>query len=295
MAQSLSAATGSELEHVTRLCQRLEFFVAQPPLQVAALSQGESNQSYYVKTSQGEYVLRCYPSDSAVCRQKELRCQHAAAAKNLAPAPLCLNNHYQVMLSEYIAAGVPFNYLQHGHAALVSALSGFHLLPVQTAELDYCNYLQQLIDTLPVGHQASPALLRPLAEAATQLQQLAADIVLCHLDLHAGNLLFANNRLWLLDFEYSQRADSSLDLAAISLHFALTPVQIHQLLSDYASQRAEPELLALLKQKLPLARQVYSGFCWLWYLALPDAGAQALHWQQCLTQLVASAKAAQKL
>ena len=143
MAQSLSAATGSALKHIVRLCQRLEFFVSQPPLQVRALSHGESNQSYYVKTALGEYVLRCYPADSAICRQQELRCQHAAAAKGLAPAPLLLNNHYQVMLSEYIRGAEPFDYARHGGSALLSVLAQFHQLQVQTATLDYATYLPQ--------------------------------------------------------------------------------------------------------------------------------------------------------
>ena len=75
---------------------------------------------------------------------------------------------------------------------------------------------------MPTTFVIEPLLLAALQRAATKLQLLSTDIVLCHLDLHAGNLLFAADKLWLLDFEYSQLADSSLDLAAISLHFNLT-------------------------------------------------------------------------
>ncbi|MBZ9611515.1 phosphotransferase [Rheinheimera maricola] len=285
MAQSLSTATSSEIEHVTRLCQRLEFFVVQPPLQVRPLSHGESNQSYYVKTAQGEYVLRCYPADSAICRQQELRCQHAAAAKGLAPAPLCLNNHYQVMLSDYIASGEPFNYQRHGYHCLVATLAQYHQLPVQTAELDCCRYLAQLAAAVAPADTVMAEMLLPLQQAAKQLQQAEADTVLCHLDLHAGNLLYAAAKLWLLDFEYSQRADSSLDLAAISLHFNLTAEAIEQMLQQYSNNRHRPDLLATLQSKLPAARLLYSGFCWLWYLTMPGCQQQAQHWQQQVKQL----------
>jgi thiamine kinase len=287
LAQSLSTATGSEIEHVTRLCQRLEFFVSQPPQQVRALSHGESNQSYYIKTAQAEYVLRCYPSDSMVCRQQELRCQHAAAAKGLAPAPLCLNNHYQVMLSDYIAGGVAFDYAMHGQPLLLSSLVRFHQLSVQTPVLDCALYLQQLVKTLPKDMTPEPALLAALTKAAQQLQQLPADTVLCHLDLHQGNLLFAGARLWLLDFEYSQLADSSLDLAAICVHFQLTPAQERNMLAEYIALRRQTELSAALSAKLPLAKVVYSGFCWLWYLAIPGYQRQAQLWQQRLQHISA--------
>jgi thiamine kinase len=285
LAQSLSTATGSEIERVTRLCQRLEFFVSQPPLQVRALSHGESNQSYYIKTAQAEYVLRCYPADSVVCRQQELRCQHAAAAKGLAPAPLCLNNHYQVMLSDYIPHGVAFDYAVHGQPLLLSSLVRFHQLSVQTPVLDAVLYLQQLVAALPCDVTPEPVLLAAITAAARKLQQGPADRVLCHLDLHAGNLLYAADKLWLLDFEYSQLADSSLDLAAICLHFALTAEQEKRLLTGYVALRRHGELQAELTLKLAVAKRVYSGFCWLWYLALPGYQLQAQLWQQRLQQL----------
>ena len=283
MAQSLSATTDSELKSVKRLCQRLEFFFSQPVQQVRALSHGESNQSYYVRTTRGEYVLRCYPATSAVCRQQELRCQHAAAAKGLAPAPLCLNNHYQVMLSDYIADGVVFSPVEHGLALLLKALAMFHPLSVQTAILEPAVYVQQLAKA--VISIAEPSLIQQLLQAAERLAQFPQDTVLCHLDLHEGNLLFAQQKLWLLDFEYSQLADSSLDLAAVSLHFKLTPQQEQQMLTQYAKWRQVPELADILKAKLSAAKQLYCGFCWLWYLALPGYEKQAMRWQQRLQSL----------
>ncbi|MDP5134970.1 phosphotransferase [Rheinheimera baltica] len=285
MAQSLSAAASSEIERVTRLCQRLEFFVSQPPLQVKPLSHGESNQSYYVKTARGEYVLRCYPAESMVCRQQELRCQHAAAAQNLAPPPLCLNNHYQIMLSEYIPLGVAFDYNLHGATVLLTALAKFHQLSVQTPLLECSVYLQQLVMALPESDKPDAELVALLCNAAEQMHILQSDTVLCHLDLHADNILFAGQQLWLLDFEYSQLADSSLDLAAISLHFNLTPAQEMAMLQEYVGLRQQSELNTVIEKKLIAAKRLYCGFCWLWYLAIPGYQQQAKRWQQRLLQL----------
>ncbi|MDP5190603.1 choline/ethanolamine kinase family protein [Rheinheimera baltica] len=285
MAQSLSAAASSEIERVTRLCQRLEFFVSEPPLQVKPLSHGESNQSYYVKTARGEYVLRCYPAESMVCRQQELRCQHAAAAQNLAPPPLCLNNHYQIMLSEYIPLGVAFDYNLHGATVLLTALAKFHQLSVQTPLLECSVYLQQLVMALPESDKPDAELVALLCNAAEQMHILQSDTVLCHLDLHADNILFAGQQLWLLDFEYSQLADSSLDLAAISLHFNLTPAQEMAMLQEYVGLRQQSELNTVIEKKLIAAKRLYCGFCWLWYLAIPGYQQQAKRWQQRLLQL----------
>ena len=284
MAQSLSAAARGEIEHVTRLCQRLDFFINCPPLTVRALSHGDSNQSYHVHTAQGDYVLRCYPEGSAVCRQQELRCQHAAAAKGLAPAPLCLNNHFQVLLTDYIADGCQYPYATLGLLPLLEKLVPFHQLAVQTPLLDYSGYLQQQWQDV-VAPDAAHAMFRRVLTSAAALAQHPVDEVLCHLDLHSGNLLWAANRVWLLDFEYSQRADSSLDLAALCIHFNLNQTQQNQLLQQYAQLRQRNELLAQLQLKITDAKTVYAAFCWLWYLAQPGCQAQAALWQQRLAQL----------
>jgi len=254
-------------------------------LQVKPLSHGESNQSYYVKTARGEYVLRCYPAESMVCRQQELRCQHAAAAQNLAPPPLCLNNHYQIMLSEYIPLGVAFDYNLHGATVLLTALAKFHQLSVQTPLLECSVYLQQLVMALPESDKPDAELVALLCNAAEQMHILQSDTVLCHLDLHADNILFAGQQLWLLDFEYSQLADSSLDLAAISLHFNLTPAQEMAMLQEYVGLRQQSELNTVIEKKLIAAKRLYCGFCWLWYLAIPGYQQQAKRWQQRLLQL----------
>ena len=286
MARTLSAAANSEIEHVGRLCQRLEFFANHPPQHIRALSQGESNLSYVVQTDRGTFVLRCYPQGSALCRQQELRCQHAAAARGLAPAPLCLNNHYQVLLSDYIQHGQAYVMAQHGLPLLLSALAAFHSLTVQTPVLEPLPYVAKLQLGQSAFTRDEQRLLAALQQAAVILQTLPADIVLCHMDLHAENLLVAAGKLWLLDFEYSQRADSSFDLAAISVHFALTAQQELALLEQYAALRNTSASVAAYRQKQPLAKQLYAGFCWLWYRAMPQYHSAAAQWRQCLETLI---------
>ena len=256
----------------------------QPPLLVQALSHGDSNQSYHIQTAQGDYVLRCYPADSTVCRQQELRCQHAAAAKGLAPAPLCLNNHYQIMLSDYIVGAEPYRYPQQGIEALLQVLVPFHCLQVQTPQLDCLTYLEQLQYLASSSPQFDPTLFALVQQAAQRLSQHDYDEVLCHLDLHQGNIVFADSKLWLLDFEYSQRADSSLDLAALCWHFQLSEQQQQVMLQHYVSLRQQAALLKPLQQKLPAAKIIYAGFCWLWYLAQPGCQAQAANWYSLLQQ-----------
>lgn len=297
MAQSLSTATTLDTGAsavITRFCQHLEFFASHPPLEVKPLASGESNLNYYVRTERGEYVLRRYPVDTlGVCRQQELRCQHAAAAAGLAPAPLCLNNHQQLLISEYVTGGVPLALTAERLLLLATSLAKLHALKVQTPIMQISQYLRQLMHNshMPALEPAA-SLFKALQQSASQFETLSPDLVLCHMDLHQGNLLWAANRIWLLDFEYTQLTDSSFDLAAISLHFKLNQEQELQMLAQYYSQRrfTDNQSAQRYQQSLPLrlqlAKVLYSGFCWLWYQAAPDYQEAAQQWRDKLVELM---------
>lgn len=280
MAQQLSSSTEQQIWH---LCQRLEFFAYHLPLALQKLATSSTNDNFYIHTQRGHYLLRHYaPFVEGVCRQQELRCQHAAAAVGVAPAPLCLNNHQRMLVSEFLTRSRHFDWqLHHGELMqLVEKLVRLHRLTVQTPELQPLAYLQQLYDAVPVDsrHLLDPQIFALLLQTAGDFTDLPTDIVLCHMDLHSGNILLQQQRIWLIDFEYCQRADSSFDLAALSLNLQMNSAEEMAMLEFYLQYR--PQATLGLTERLRLAKRLYSGFCWLWYLTLPgsrDKAEQALN------------------
>ncbi|MCH8538832.1 MAG: phosphotransferase [Alkalimonas sp.] len=269
---------------IRQLCLHLEFFSSHPPEAMAPLSHGTTNLSYWVKTSRGEYVVRHYSPDvTGVCRQQELRCQHAAAVAGLSPAPLCLNNHQQVLISEFLADGTELQLTDQRLPDMAKQLVALHRLGVQTPVLDPASYLSELKQHHHHGWSAqAQQVYRAVQQVIAEFMAMPADIVLTHLDLHPGNLLWQQQRIWLLDFEYAQLADSSLDLASLIESFQLTESQSQQLLRAYHQLRPSSQSLNW-PAKLAAARVIYLAFCWLWYLALED-GAQAARQQYQLLQ-----------
>lgn len=268
MAQQLPATTADEPRLIWHLCQQLEFFADHEPLLLKQLTQGKRTSSYQVQTNRGHYVLRHYgPSVLGVCRQQELRCQHAAAAAGLAPAPLCLNNHQRMLITEFLpeAQSPSVVYIRQNIPALAQKLATLHQLPVQTAVLDPWLYLQQLKTQLePYWTAEAQTIWLPLITAARDLQYFQADIGLCHMDLHGQNLLLWQQKLWLIDFEYCQLADVVFDLVALTVQFDLSEAEQQLLLDSYRAARGSACSVQLL-EKVALAKIVYSGFCWLWY------------------------------
>ncbi len=286
MAQQLSTATEQQIWH---LCQRLEFFAYHVPLSLQKLATSSTNDNYYIHTQRGHYLLRHYaPFVEGVCRQQELRCQHAAAAVGIAAAPLCLNNHQRMLISEFLTHSRHFDWpLQRGELAqLVDKLVSLHQLSVQTPVLEPWQYLQQLHQAIPISHWSASdeADWKLLLQAAAIFAALPKDMVLCHMDLHSGNILWQQQKIWLIDFEYCQLADSCFDLAALSLNLAMTAEEEQQMLTLYL--QARPQAAVQLTQRLLLAKQLYSGFCWLWYKSQPMAADKAEMAQQKLRQLL---------
>ncbi len=294
-AGELSAIDIMQAGNIASFCQHLEFFADHPPLQIRPLSAGNTNLSYYIRTARSEYVLRRYNSLlSGRCHQQELRCQHAAAAAGLAPAPLCLNNHQHILISDYIAEGTALTLNGPRLALLANKVARLHNLRVQTPLLHPSRYLRQLLKhTEQQSVEPAASLFAALQHSAEQLAQLEQDTVLCHMDLHPGNLLWAGQKIWMLDFEYAQLADSSFDLAALCLHFQLSAEQQQQLIRVYWQERCfnergrQQRLAVTMAQRLKLAKILYSGFCWLWYQTMPAGNTEAARWQAQLSQLLA--------
>jgi thiamine kinase-like enzyme len=276
MAQQLSATTDSS-RVIWQLCQQLEFFAEHQPLQLKPLTQGKRTSSYQVQTDRGHYVLRHYgPSVLGVCRQQELRCQHAAAAAGLAPAPLCLNNHQRMLITEFLPDALPpsVTYIRQNLPMLAQKLAILHQLPVQTAVLDPWLYLQQLkIQLEPHWTTEAEKIWQPLITAARDLQYFQADIGLCHMDLHAQNLLLWQQKLWLIDFEYCQLADVVFDLVALMVQFDLSDTEQQQLLDSYRAARSARCSMQLLERWRKWFIRAFAGYGTgrnSWKIRIPD-------------------------
>lgn len=287
MAQQLPVtATEQQIWH---LCQRLEFFANHVPLALQKLATSSTNDNYYIHTQRGHYLLRHYASFvTGVCRQQELRCQHAAAAVGIAAAPLCLNNHQRILITEFLTHSRHFSWDLHAAELpqLVSQLVKMHHLKVQTPVLDAELYLPRLREQITTTHwsESDELCYQLLQNAASALQTQPQDMVLCHMDLHSGNILMQQQKLWFIDFEYCQKADSCFDLAALIINLELNPQEEAALLAHYV--KARPAAKLQLDVRLALAKQLYIGFCWLWYLCLPSAEKKAELARQKLQQLI---------
>ncbi len=75
-------------------------------------------------------------------------------------------------------------------------------------------------------------------------------LVLCHNDLLPGNLLFNNERVWLLDYEYAGMNSAYFDLANLSINFGLSAGAERLLLQQYFGEATSADAASLSLMKV---------------------------------------------
>lgn len=259
---------------------QLAFFSEQPVIRLVALP-GHSHRNWLVITATGQFFVRCYqPSAFSLSRFTELKCQLKAARAGFSPPPLYYNASSSTLITEFLSDNQPFVYSSLSAQQLAASLAMFHQFRIKTFFLDSVGYLQQLKSAVADVLQVEEQLFGYLLQAAAKHAALPQDMVLCHRDLNPDNILLSQQQVYLIDFEYVCRADYSFDLASFSVHQQLDALTEQQWLHYYRSVRPVKDDIEMMRHKVALAKLIYAGWCWLWYLAFPAYQQQALYWQQ---------------
>ncbi|WAL77296.1 phosphotransferase [Shewanella sp. DAU305] len=162
-------------------------------------------------------------------------------------------------------------------------------------------YHQQML-----AYQASLALTHDWSERVAKLlniqinikhwcDDLAACLIkpqFCHRDLNPHNLLFKNNRLYCIDFEYATASHPLCELAVVLATHALTPAQQNELVTQYLSEH--PYVTSHAVAAVPAAIDMYWVFACYWALLMAaqteaSRSANYLAWFDCFWPLITQA------
>lgn len=228
---------GEEIEAVVR---RVPAW-ATVPLSIRPLTGGITNRNYVVTVGGDEYVVRV-PGERTELLGINRRCESEASrrAAELSIGP--------PVLGELPGIGTQITLLVPGHhledAAFIDRLNDVVVL------------LKMLHESGPLGgnfpiHRVVEWHARDASShgampppAYERLHQLSRHIeaafaasptppIPCHNDLLPGNVLFAPDRVWLLDYEYAGMNDVFFDLANLSVNGNLTHEADERLLVLY--------------------------------------------------------------
>jgi aminoglycoside phosphotransferase (APT) family kinase protein len=241
---------------------------------VTALHGGTVNRVFRIDTPQGRFVLRLDGPEwrrPGVDRTRELALHRTAAAAGVAPV---------IVHADPAADGLLITEFQDGHVwqaedydspasleQLGARLAVLHALSVPDVApfdaLGIARAYARAAASLPGGEDRElAAVMRELEEAVRELDQRGSSRTasVVHGDLAAANLLHGT-RLWLLDWEYAQRADPLNDMACILAYYPAAHRHREVLLSAAGFR------VSLVAEELARRVFVYEALAWLWHRA----------------------------
>jgi thiamine kinase-like enzyme len=239
------------------------------PLRVERLLGGTVNDSWRVDTALGRFVLRIDGPTwrrPGVEREREQQLHEAAARAGLAPRLLLRADADGVQVCEYLEGR------SWGERDLVQPLqlqrlgerlAQLHALEVPPGIAPFdpvaCarEYLQAM-SAQAVASTRAEELVADIAAAAGRVAEGTTGLAPIHGDLVHANLL-DGEQLWLLDWEYAQRADPLYDVACVLAYYPLARPQAAQLLAAAGLTGSG------LAQRLEAAIRVYQGLSGLWH------------------------------
>ncbi len=208
---------------------------------VRQLPGGVSNVNYVVTVDGAEYVVRM-PGERTqllgIDRANEAEAAGRAAALGIGPP----------VFGELPGVGTLITRLVPGHH--VSADQFVERLPEVVALLRRFHDSGPISGAFPIHRVVewhardagahgviAPSSYERLHQASRRIERAFAaapmPAIPCHNDLLPENVLFAADRVWLLDFEYAGMNDVFFDLANLSVNAGFTPATDEQLLRLY--------------------------------------------------------------
>lgn len=224
------------------------------PTLIRELTDGNSHRSFLLRAGSELLVIKILdPRIEALLPPAaafNLKPDQQPLLQRLSQAELCpplLWCSSNLQITAYIEANHwPDNADDNSISQLARTLATLHQQPVSPAlagSIDMAIHLQgyeQLLLSRAIDSSSLDSARRAVSESLLWLQSQPERRVLCHQDLHPGNLLLSPTGIYLLDWEYASYNDPHMDLAAICEHFALSEQQLNRFFQIYTCTRLSP-------------------------------------------------------
>lgn len=222
-------------------------------------NQGFNNISYLLKTSSKNYILRVFKSDNSVniSRDFEYKTLKKLHRLNLTSKPIFLNKEF--MIYEFIK-GIHKTKLSSVDIKNFSKqIKKLHNIKPKIKTYNLKNDLKNY--NLTLKDLNAKKLLNESFRTLKKIEKLKKDLVLIHHDLNPKNILFFNNSIKIIDWEYAGVNDRFFDLASFCVEFNLNKKEEKIFLKNYFFRYSQNE-----EKKLKYFKIIYKNICKLWFI-----------------------------
>lgn len=243
------------------LLQTHSFFKDKEILEFKLLeNQGVCNIIYKVTTKEKTYLLRVFKNTHKTLdeRKNEFKIQNMANSYQLTSKAFLIDLKNGFMICDFLKGfhkeKLTFNDLN----LLTLKLKKLHKIKYKqkpySLKKDFKYYKNSLKD------EKSQKIIYKSLKELKKLEKYPSSKVLCHHDINYKNVLFSNNDLKFIDWEFACINDLFFDLANICIEFKLTKNQEIFLLKRYFLKLKKENILKLNSYKI-----IYTNLWILWF------------------------------
>jgi len=207
--------------------------------------QGYCNVNYLAITENTRYLLRKLQPNK-IDRAFEYRVQHRAHQRRLGAKPVHYDEENYLIISDFLEGEHKSRLTPRELRTLAATLRKLHKIKLRSRPYRLKK------DFKPKHTKALHALRK--------LNREPKELVLTHHDLNPRNILFHNQKVKFIDWEYTGFNDRYFDLATIAAEYRLTQREEHYFLRSYFQNSTRINL-----KKLHLYKELYTILCSLWF------------------------------
>ncbi len=206
--------------------------------------QGHSNKNYLFQVQNSTYLLRKFILRDRD-RELEYKIQTLAYEHGIAAKPFLLDMQNELMICEFLEGEHKEILSKEMLKKIVKVLKKLHTIQIDNEAI--------ALENLFIVQS------KEVKEAFFTLEKYPKEMYLCHNDLNPKNLIFTENTLKLIDWEFAAVNDLYFDLASVSVEFNLNVLDEAYFLANYFLMDGWN------KEKLEAYKVIYRGLCKQWF------------------------------
>lgn len=216
--------------------------------------QGLCNKNYILNTSKKSYLVRHLNVNLNINRQYEFKNQVLAYEKNISAKIYLLDENNSIMICDYIEGKHKYNLEKNDIKSIANILKKLHNIKNAYNKIDlkeqYKFYDNKFF---------SKDINIKINKHYDLMNSYTSELVLCHGDLNANNILFNNEGIKFIDWEYSCLVDRYFDISSILIEFNLNTLDEEYFISNYLNKNEKINNKKVLTYKI-----VYLSLAIVW-------------------------------
>lgn len=219
------------------------------------IGEGSTNANYHLIFDECHYFVRIAPRGAELLGasiEMEYEVLQAIKELHIAPKPIHLNRNLRILVTEFMhgahevdlsdpsTRSKVFLVLHQLEASTITISRTYQPYSAVTHLIDLAKSLGDPIEYIPL----------PIVKAIDEKLSQTQEVKLSHFDLHHGNILSDNKRLWIVDWEYATMADRFLTLASMASTEHWDDNQMKSILKEYLPHSSEEDFHSLFLNRI---------------------------------------------